>query len=94
MTVEQAILENVKVLSADQQQEVLAFIKFLQSDKWEDIYKGRFKELQQKIRQNTDIDPDDDPTETVIEGIQQGFHEAITGQTLPLSQLWDGIDDN
>ncbi len=94
MTVEQAILENVKVLSPDQQQEVLAFIKLLQSDKWEDIYKGRFKELQQKIRQNTDIDPDDDPTETVLEGLQQGFHEAITGQTLPLSQLWDGIDDN
>jgi hypothetical protein len=94
MTVEQAILENVKVLSPDQQQEVLAFIKFLQSDKWEDIYKGRFKELQQEIRQDTDIDRDDDPTETVLEGIQQGFHEAITGQTLPLSQLWDGIDDN
>jgi hypothetical protein len=94
MTVEQAILENVKVLSPDQQQEVLAFIKVLQSDKWEHIYKGRFQELQQKIRQDTDIDRDDDPTETVIEGIQQGFHEAITGQTLPLSQLWDGIDDN
>ena len=94
MTVEQAILENVKVLSPDQQQEVLAFIKVLQSDKWEHIYKGRFQELQQVIRQDTDIDPDDDPTETVLEGIQQGFHEAITGQTLPLSQLWDGIDDN
>jgi hypothetical protein len=40
MTVEQTILENVKVLSPDQQ--VLAFIKFLQSDKWEDIYyKGK-----------------------------------------------------
>jgi len=54
MTVEQAILENVKVLSPDQQQEVLAFIKFLQSDKWEDIYKGRFKELQQEIRLGMD----------------------------------------
>ena len=54
MTVEQAILENVKVLSADQQQEVLAFIKFLQSDKWEHIYKGRFKELQQEIRLGID----------------------------------------
>jgi len=54
MTVEQAILENVKVLSPDQQQEVLAFIKFLQSDKWEDIYKGRFKELQPEIRRGMD----------------------------------------
>jgi len=54
MTVEQAILENVKVLSPDQQQEVLAFIKFLQSDKWENMYKGRFKELQQEIRLGID----------------------------------------
>lgn len=92
MTVEQAILENVKVLSPDQQQEVLAFIKLLQSDRWEDIYKGRFKELEQEIRQNTDIDRDDDPIETVLEGLQEGFHEPITGQTLPLSQMWDGID--
>ena len=46
------------------------------------------------VPEDTDIDHDDDPTETVLEGIQQGFHEAITGQTLPLSQLWDGIDDN
>jgi hypothetical protein len=46
------------------------------------------------VSENTDIDRDNDPIETVIKGIQQGFHEAITGQTLPLSQLWDGIDDN
>jgi hypothetical protein len=39
------------------------------------------------VPEDTDIDPDDDPIETVIEGIKQGFYEAITGQTLPLSQL-------
>ena len=37
-------------------------------------------------------DPDDDPTETVIEGIRQGWHEAMTGQTYPIAQLWDEID--
>ncbi|MEG4285662.1 hypothetical protein QUB68_21265 [Microcoleus sp. A006_D1] len=46
------------------------------------------------LPEDTDIELDDDPIETVIEGLQQGFHEAISGQTLPLSQLWDGIDDN
>ncbi len=39
-----------------------------------------------------DIDPDDTPTAEVLEGLRQGLHEALTGQTLPLSQLWDGID--
>ncbi|MGG6263425.1 hypothetical protein ACQ4M3_03595 [Leptolyngbya sp. AN03gr2] len=37
-------------------------------------------------------DPDETPTEVVIEGIHQGLHEAFTGQTIPLSQMWDGID--
>jgi hypothetical protein len=46
------------------------------------------------VSEDTDIEPDDDPIATVLEGLQQGFHEAITGQTLPLSQMWDGIDDN
>ena len=37
-------------------------------------------------------DPDETPTEIVIEGIRQGLHEALTGQTIPLSEMWEGID--
>jgi hypothetical protein len=37
-------------------------------------------------------DPDDTPDEIVIEGIKQGLNEAINGQTISLSQMWDGID--
>lgn len=37
-------------------------------------------------------DPDDTPDEIIIEGIRQGLREALSGQTLPLSQIWDGID--
>lgn len=32
------------------------------------------------------------PTETVIEGVCQGIREALSGQTLPLSEMWNGID--
>jgi hypothetical protein len=45
--------------------------------------------LQQLISQS---DPDDDSIESVREGIRQGWHEAMTGQTYPISQLWDSID--
>lgn len=38
------------------------------------------------------LDPDDTPTEQVIEGIQQGMKEALAGETIPLAQMWDGID--
>ena len=37
-------------------------------------------------------EPDETPTEMAIAGIQQGLHEALTGQTIPLSQMWEGID--
>ena len=39
-----------------------------------------------------DEEPYETPTEQIIDGIRQGFYEAFTGQTIPLSQMWDGID--
>ncbi len=36
--------------------------------------------------------PDETPTEEAIAGIQQGLKEALNGATLPLSQMWEGID--
>jgi hypothetical protein len=38
------------------------------------------------------FDEDDEPKEKVLEDIRQGLYEAITGKTIPLSQMWDGID--
>jgi Protein of unknown function (DUF2281) len=37
-------------------------------------------------------DPNETPTEEAIAGITQGLKEAINGQTIPLSQMWEGID--
>lgn len=50
MTIENAIIDKVRVLSPQKQQEVLAFIEFLDTDEWEHIYRGRFKELQQEVQ--------------------------------------------
>ncbi len=44
--------------------------------------------LAKKTRENLDDTPDD----IVIEGIKQGLKEAMSGQTIPLSQMWEGID--
>jgi hypothetical protein len=39
-----------------------------------------------------ETDPDETPTEVVIQGIHQGLYEALAGQTIPLSEMWEGID--
>lgn len=38
------------------------------------------------------LDEDDTPDEVAIEGIKEGFQEALTNQIIPLSQMWQGID--
>jgi hypothetical protein len=35
---------------------------------------------------------DDTPDDIVVEGIKQGLKEAMSGQIIPLSQMWEGID--
>ena len=36
--------------------------------------------------------PDEEPLESAQEGFRQGWYDAMTGNTLPVSQLWEGID--
>ena len=44
------------------------------------------------IPEDDDSNPDETPDEIILDGIRQGLHEAFTGQTIPLSQIWAGID--
>jgi hypothetical protein len=37
-------------------------------------------------------DPDDTPLEEVKESLRRALQEAKSGQRIPISQMWDGID--
>jgi predicted HTH domain antitoxin len=39
------------------------------------------------------IDPDDDPDELIFAHLRISLQEAKEGKTIPLAELWDGIDD-
>jgi hypothetical protein len=39
-----------------------------------------------------DIDPDDTPVEEIKASLKRALHQAKTGQTRPISELWDRID--
>lgn len=44
------------------------------------------------IREAVEID-DSTFSEIIKEDFRQAWHEAISGQTIPAAQIWDGIED-
>ncbi len=40
----------------------------------------------------SDADSDEESLESPQESFRQGWHDVMAGNTLPVSQLWDGID--
>ncbi|MFP4132764.1 MAG: hypothetical protein ACLFQP_01085 [Halothece sp.] len=52
------------------------------------------KEILQYLIEKTGnpFDPDDTPDEIAIKNLEEGLKEAINGKTIPLSQMWEGID--
>ena len=50
------------------------------------------QEVLHYLVEKTREDLDDTPDDIVIEGIRQGLKEAMSGHTIPLSQMWEGID--
>lgn len=45
------------------------------------------------IPEEAQIDEDDKPKEAILEDFRQAWHEAITGQTIPVAQLWEELED-
>ena len=39
-----------------------------------------------------DEETNDDPIETIVEGLHEGWQQALKGKTRPVSQLWEGLD--
>lgn len=68
---------------------IIQELQDIPEDKLAEIY-----ELIHSFRINLERESliDETPTEIVIKGIHQGIREALSGQTIPLSQMWEGID--
>lgn len=47
---------------------------------------------EEESERECDHDPDDDPTETVIEGIREGWRQALAGEVRPVAELWSDLD--
>jgi hypothetical protein len=45
------------------------------------------------IPEESEIDEDDKPKEAILEDVRQAWHEAMAGKTIPVAQLWEGLED-
>ncbi len=50
--------------------------------------------LDEHLSIDTNQDDDDEPKTQILEDFRQAWHEAMTGQTIPVARLWEGIDDD
>ena len=48
--------------------------------------------IHEEVEESLPTDVDDEPEEIVLDSLRQAWREAMSGQTLPLSELWEGID--
>jgi hypothetical protein len=76
LTLETAI-QKIKEFTPEQQQKVIEFIEFLEF---------------QTQHENRVVQLDETPDIIAIEGIKEGLQQAINGETITLSQMWEGID--
>ena len=45
------------------------------------------------IPEESEIDKKEESKTAILEDFRQAWHEAMTGQTIPVTQLWEGIED-
>jgi len=45
------------------------------------------------IPEKAEIEEEDKPKEEILEDFRQAWHEAMTGQTIPVAQLWEELED-
>ena len=50
--------------------------------------------LASETENESDFDPDDPSVEAIKASLKKALHQVRTGQTVPLSQMWEGIDRN
>ncbi|MEM9003377.1 MAG: hypothetical protein AAGE59_07615 [Cyanobacteria bacterium P01_F01_bin.86] len=45
------------------------------------------------VSQDESLIADDTPNEEILTDLRQAWHEAMTGQTIPIAQLWNELEN-
>jgi hypothetical protein len=77
MTMREALKAELDIFSDEEVQQVADFMAFL---------KFRTQVTSQTL-------PEDTPKEQVLANFRQAWHEAMTGQGVPVAQLWTELEN-
>ncbi|MGL4377032.1 MAG: type II toxin-antitoxin system RelN family antitoxin [Microcoleaceae cyanobacterium] len=80
-------MKAIKVMATVDEEGKLALDKPLTIDKNSRV------EVIVLIPEKVNLD-EDEPEATIRDDFRQAWHEAMTGKTIPVSQIWEGIDDD
>ena len=93
-----AVIEMMESLPETLQRQVAEYLKEYIADlkdelQWEESFEKTQPQLVAAAqRAKQEIALADKPLKSAEECFRQGWHEAMTGQIVALSELWDGID--
>jgi hypothetical protein len=93
-----AVIEMMESLPETLQQRAAEYLKeYIEDLKDELRWDESFEKTQPQLvaaaqRAKQEIFLGDETLKSAEECFRQGWHEAMTGKTVPLSELWDGID--
>lgn len=80
-------MKAIKVMATIDEQGQLTLDRPLMSDKNSRV------EVIVLIPEEAEITEDEQHKEAILEDIRQAWHEAMTGQTIPVAQIWEGLED-
>jgi hypothetical protein len=87
MTLPGEAMKAVKVMGTINEQGQLSLDQPLQSSKNIRV------EVIVLIAEESEVNEEDFSKEEILTDFRQAWHEAMTGQTIPASQSWEGIED-
>ena len=80
-------MKAIKVMATINEQGQITLDRPLMTDKNSRV------ELIVLIPEEGEINEDDRTKEEIIADFRQAWHEAMTGQTIPIAQVWEGLED-
>jgi hypothetical protein len=45
------------------------------------------------IPEPSEIDEEEEPKAALLQNFQQAWHEAMSGPTIPIAQVWEGFEN-